>query len=399
VTHRRVALVTQDVADWGGALTMATFLKDVISASGRYVPEVISLAVSASDDASVRLVAPKTWMRGVRTTQREVGGQSCVHVGARWTEFEFQRYRPRRTLTRLLRGFDIVQVVVGVPPLAFAASRAEAPLCLWTATTAWPDRASRIRDGSPIRRAWALAMFPAVRYYERRALRAAAQVFALSDYTRASVESMVGPDRVTVAPCGVNTERYHPHASPRRDYIISVARFSDARKNVGLLLRAYAKLRARLGSVPDLYLVGDPPTGAARDLIAELGIARSVRLLGKQSGEALADLYRNALFFVLSSDEEGLGIVILEAMASGLPAVSTDCGGPSMMVTEGETGFLVPAGDVNLLSAAMGRLVDDRERCARMGEAARRSVEGRFSSAAAGKVFIDAYDRLEGATR
>jgi glycosyltransferase involved in cell wall biosynthesis len=70
-----------------------------------------------------------------------------------------------------------------------------------------------------------------------------------------------------------------------------------------------------------------------------------------------------------------------------------------MMVTEGETGFLVPAGDVNLLSAAMGRLVDDRERCARMGEAARRSVEGRFSSAAAGKVFIDAYDRLEGATR
>jgi len=108
----------------------------------------------------------------------------------------------------------------------------------------------------------------------------------------------------------------------------------------------------------------------------------------------LAELYRNALFFVLSSNEEGLGIVILEAMASGLPVVSTACGGPATSLVHGETGLLTPVGDARALADAMQTLLGDSDLRRRMGTEGRRVAEERFSLAAAGKVFLDSYDEV-----
>jgi glycosyltransferase involved in cell wall biosynthesis len=145
---------------------------------------------------------------------------------------------------------------------------------------------------------------------------------------------------------------------------------------------------------PDLYLVGEKPSASAQELLAELHIADRVRLLGVLSDDELPEIYGNALFFVLSSDEEGLGIVNLEAMASGLPVVSTDCGGPATSIVDGETGFLTPVGDAGALAERMQRLLEDPTLCQRMGRAGRQVVEERFSLAAAGRVFLDAYDEI-----
>jgi glycosyltransferase involved in cell wall biosynthesis len=194
----------------------------------------------------------------------------------------------------------------------------------------------------------------------------------------------------------VDTELFRPATRPTRDYIVSVGRFSDPRKNVELLLNAYAMLQTRVASAPELWLVGDAPTQPGKDLIGSLGIAGKVKLLGPKRGEELADIYRNAKFFALSSWEEGLAIVILEAMASGLPVVSTDCGGPSTAVKQGETGFLTPVGDAPSMASAMEQLLKDAEVCERMGLAGRRAAEERFSLQAAGKVFLDKYDELLG---
>ena len=108
----------------------------------------------------------------------------------------------------------------------------------------------------------------------------------------------------------------------------------------------------------------------------------------------LARLYREVVVFVLSSDEEGLGIVILEAMASGLPVVSTDCGGPGTAIVEGKTGFLTPVGDADALAEAMQRFLDDSSLCQHMGRAGRRVAGEQFSLAVTGKVYLDHYDRL-----
>jgi len=87
-------------------------------------------------------------------------------------------------------------------------------------------------------------------------------------------------------------------------------------------------------------------------------------------------------------------MVILEAMASGLPIISTDCGGPATAVIPGENGLLTPVGNAQALAEAMQTLWEQPELRRRMGQAARQRVEERFSIEKAGQVYLDAYARL-----
>lgn len=391
---KRVALITHQMSLVGGLSTMITFLYRTLIQSGRYEPELISLATSASDMASLQLKSLATWLRQPRIERVPWHDLTFTHAGAWGSELEFQRYRPRRKLTELLKGYDLLQFVVGSPPWVCIAEGVDRPTLLWTATTTRADRESQIRNGSVLRRAWLSLMLPIAERYERRGLKASDSIFALSEYTRATVEAIAGPRQVVVAPCGVDTDLFRPAPRPKGDYILCVARFSDPRKNVGLLLDAYALLRQKAENVPDLYLIGEPPTEASQRQIQTLGLAPKVQLLSSKQGKELAALYRNASFFVLSSNEEGLGIVILEAMASGLPVVSTACGGPATAVSEGETGLLIPVGDAPALAAAMEKLVREPALRARMGREGRRVAEERFSLAATGRVFLDQYDKL-----
>lgn len=389
---KRVAIITHELSLVGGLPTMITFLRNTLLQSGRYEPELISLATSIADPASLSLTRPRSWLHGARVQTVPWHDLSFSHVGAWGSEFEFQRYRPRRMLTELFKKFDLLQFVAGSPPWVCTALTADRPIFLWTATTTHADRESQLRHGSLLRRAWSSLMIPLAGRYERHGLQAAQQVFVLSEYTRNAVASICDPGKVTLAPCGVDTELFHPQPGPAGNYLVCVARFSDPRKNVRLLLDAFAALVKRNSDVPDLYLIGDPPTDASLQYLQELGLADKVHLIGPKSGEKLAALFRNALFFVLSSNEEGLGIVILEAMASGLPVVSTACGGPATAVREGETGFLTPVGDVSALAAAMEKILLNPALRERLGQTGRRAAMERFSIAAAGKVFLDRYD-------
>jgi glycosyltransferase involved in cell wall biosynthesis len=128
-------------------------------------------------------------------------------------------------------------------------------------------------------------------------------------------------------------------------------------------------------------------------VIEKHGLSEKVRLLGPKKPAELQNLYQEACFFALSSDEEGLGIVLLEAMASGLPVVSTACGGPESIVEHGRSGFLVPIADADALSKAMGRLVEQPALCHQMGLDARRAAVERFSIAATSRIFLEQYEK------
>jgi glycosyltransferase involved in cell wall biosynthesis len=94
---------------------------------------------------------------------------------------------------------------------------------------------------------------------------------------------------------------------------------------------------------------------------------------------------------VLSSDEEGQGIVILEAMASGLPIVATSCIGPPELIADGREGFLVPVRSVQALADALVRVGEDRQLRQCLSGAARRRAAQEFSLAAAGARLCDVY--------
>jgi phosphatidylinositol alpha 1,6-mannosyltransferase len=139
-------------------------------------------------------------------------------------------------------------------------------------------------------------------------------------------------------------------------------------KDLADLVEMHRILRAR-GSAHRLVLVGDGPMRG--ELEAALPDAY---FAGHQSGEALARWYASGDVFVFPSTTETFGNVVLEAQASGLPAVVVDRGGPGGIVRSGETGLVARANDPADLAAAAGRLVDDAAERTRMGARAREAA-------------------------
>jgi glycosyltransferase involved in cell wall biosynthesis len=142
------------------------------------------------------------------------------------------------------------------------------------------------------------------------------------------------------------------------------------------LLRAVPRVLAEFPQVC-VVLIGDGPMqDELKELAAELGISPHVVFLGTRPDipECLAALD----LFVLPSLNEGMGRVLLEAMAVGCPVVATRVGGIPDIVTDGATGLLVPPRDDRALAEAILTLLRDRSRRAAYGEAAKRHVDGRF---------------------
>ena len=391
----RVALVVPGLEEGGGVPVVALFLARVMVDSGRYQPEFVSVATAAGDPTSVRLRSPATWLRGVTTRRGEWQGWPFVHVGCVASELEFQRYRPRRVLTELLDGYDLVQVVTGSPCWTLAARDVHCPVGVQVATLVVEERRELLaRDRSAVRhwRAWMTRM---ASRDEEVGMRLADAIFVENQWMFDHLSARLDADRVIFAAPGIDTERFRPAGPPGgAGPILSVGRFADPRKRVSLLFEAYARLCERLDDPPLLLLAGlTGPSDADWERATRLGVRDRIEFREDVRHDALVELYRESSVFAVSSDEEGLGLAIREAMACGVPVVSTDCGGPSMSVEEGQTGYLVPRGDAKALADRMAALLTDADLRARMGTAARERAEDHFSLRAAGRLFLDWYDR------
>ncbi|NOZ56835.1 MAG: colanic acid biosynthesis glycosyltransferase WcaL [Calditrichaeota bacterium] len=184
---------------------------------------------------------------------------------------------------------------------------------------------------------------------------------------------------------GVDLEKFKPTAAEPGGVpiLLSVGRLVP-KKGFDVLLRATAELVQR-GHSFELRIVGDGPEREKLEALRkELGLERIVRFLGSLSPEEMPEVYRKAHAFVLPSvidargDRDGIPNVAAEAMASGLPVVSTTVSAISDLVRDGVEGFLVPEKDVPALAAALEKLLKEPELRRRMGLAGRRRVEDVF---------------------
>ncbi len=186
---------------------------------------------------------------------------------------------------------------------------------------------------------------------------------------------------------GVDTASFAPGAPATAEPVfLHVARLVE-KKGTAYLLQAFAAVLAR---VPEarLEILGDGPLRAKLEALAvELGIDRRVEFLGARPHAEVRDRLRRSWCLVLPSvtarngDAEGLGMVLLEAAASGVPTVATRHGGIPEVVRDGESGFLVPERNVPELADAMLGIATDASLRSRMGASARRIVETTFDLA------------------
>ena len=393
----RVALVVPALATSGGVAGVARFLHQVLEASDRYEPSLISVPLSSDDPASVRLTDPGTWADGVQIKEGTWEGQPYRHVGARGSELEFQRYRPPPALTEILDRHDLVQIVAGTPAWALLAKNADVPTALQAATLARVEREFLLADTPGLLGVWRRSMVQITDRIDHHALRYADRVFVENDWMREHLADYVAPNRLVFAPPGVDTSEFAPGDVPPAEgrHLLFVGRLADPRKNVEGLFEAYAHLRDQMDDPLPLVLAGRTgPTDAAWERAEALGIRPHVTFHKDVSLETLIDLYRAASCYVVSSDEEGLGLTILEAMACGRPVVSTRCGGPSTVIDDGKTGRLVPTGAPRALADAVQEVLTRPDEANEMGQRSRAHIEQQFSIEASKQRFLQGYDEL-----
>jgi glycosyltransferase involved in cell wall biosynthesis len=390
---KSVCVVVPDITGQGGGVrTLAAFIFDTLRRSGRYEPSMVSLAVSSKDEASVRLLSPKSWRVGPNAISRNWRGIAHEHVGCYLAEFEFQRYRCRHPLTEILNQYDVVHVVAGHPSWALVTRGCKGAVFLHAATFAASERSGMRRFAFPRWRYWMTRVTDRLDVEALNHIRAA---FAMNVGMEQRLGRAMGASRVAFALPGVDTQLFRPNYYREGGYILSVGRFSDPRKNVRMLLRAYGILRRAVVDAPKLVLAGlDTLSHEDWEFASRLDIVGHVETRQDLSPEELAELYRGACMFVLSSDEEGLGLVILEAMACGLPVLSTRCGGPEGLVVEDVTGYLTPIGDAHAFAGKMKGLLDDVLLRRNMAERSRRIAEEKFSLDTAGRAIIEKYDEF-----
>ena len=394
-SKRRIAIVLPGLSARGGLASVALFLYRTIAGSHRYEAQLFSLATSSADDHSVRLLSPRSWRRGIRISPRQLDDIPYLHVGTVGAELEPFRYRSRAALTELLKTFDLVQLVAGTPSLAHVARHAKRPIVLQCATMVTVERRALLDRERGLARVWRQLMTALVARMDESGLHYADLVLVENAWMRERVAAAIGPDRVRFSPPGVDTILFHPSGEPAPDVVLAVGRLDDPRKNIAMLLRAFAIAQSRIPRRLSLVLAGHRPLDDRLTALAtELGIADAIDARLSPSVDELASLYRSATVFALSSDEEGLGIVVLEAMASGTPVVATRCGGPETSVIEGHTGFLVPIDDASAFADRLVRLLSDAAMRRSMGAAARAHVVRTFSLQRTGEAFLKAYDDL-----
>ena len=208
------------------------------------------------------------------------------------------------------------------------------------------------------------------------------RVLARSEAYAEHIEDLdVGPSRIRVITPGIDLSKFGSsrrddstwtkHSGVHRSSVkaLYVGRIS-AEKNLALLSRVWREAHTRLeqlGIPAELIVVGDGPyrIEMARELTGH-----RTRFLGRQSGEELAAIYASCDFFMFPSITDTLGQVVMEAQASGLPAIVSDQGGPSSLIEHGKTGLIVSPDDVSNWVRSAVLLAADTNQRRRMSRAA-----------------------------
>ena len=239
----------------------------------------------------------------------------------------------------------------------------------------------------------------------RFVLRHSDYLVVISEYTREKVQRFVksGIPIEMIYAAGVDTRKFNPNkngSEARRelglhdtDFVLLFVGNLVERKQVGDLISATARLK-HLHPHVKLIVGGD---GELRQTLENQAIREhgdsTVTFLGRVPDDLLPSLYALANVFVLPSREEGLGVVLLEAMASGTTVVASRTTGILSVIEEGRTGLLYEPGNIEGLVAKIQQLIENSDLGSKLGEAARGEAVERFAREKQAQKLLRVYDR------
>jgi glycosyltransferase involved in cell wall biosynthesis len=263
----------------------------------------------------------------------------------------------------------------------------------WLGTAIDPEWHGRSLGLGPYKRLAAAASLPTLRTIERRVVDGATRLYATSPASAAEIATVAGrsASEVGLLPIPVDGERFFPEddetwleRAEAAPLIGFVGRANDPRKNVSLLLDAFPLVQDESPAV-QLVLVGTPPCRPTGPGIQATGAVGDV-----------APFIRRCTLLVLPSFQEGFGIVVAEALASGVPSAVTPCGGPEAILTESGAGRVAPGWSARALADTILELLGDVEALDSARRAGRAYVEREHAPARFRALLSDAMDGIHG---
>jgi len=218
-------------------------------------------------------------------------------------------------------------------------------------------------------------------------IRQAKFVSCISNFCRSQGMLFVSPDhwdKLRIIHCGVEPELFTPvNHQGQGTHLLYVGRLA-AMKGLPLLFEALSQLKARYPDVK-LTVVGDGGEREEIKAIAQsLNLANQIDFVGYKSQTEVREYLQTSDIFVLPSFAEGVPVVLMEAMAAGVPVLTTQIAGVPELVTHGNSGWLVPPGNVASLTEGLAALIDDADLRNRFGKAGQDKVAAEFN------VFLEA---------
>ena len=322
----------------GGVETMRNFVCKMLNEEGFSV----EVAYPAPYMLYPRLSVP-FWKIGqqVPSVQKKINTNEWL-IGTWFPELEFRKTEASKRWSDLIHKFDKHIVVSGfaLPAYPFIQCNIH-PLC-WLATSYLDERINHIKKFNCIRRTVAYADRVHCERQEKAVLESC-PVMALSNYTVHKLQSIAPSGNYSILHMPVEIPKNSEGKKNKKKTELTigfVGRLDDPRKNLSLLLQSAALLKQKFNDFK-LLLVGGSLSGNLIELAKSLNILNNLEIIKFVERKDLPKFYRQLDVFVIPSFQEGLCIAGLEALASGIPVVSTKCGGPADFIIDGKNGYLV----------------------------------------------------------
>ena len=363
----------------GGVATKAKILADTLRRAGQDVTIAFYATRGKYPKLNVGLSHIFTNQRPKLLKLKEFDDHNCVIVGCNFPEIE-SRYTAFSALwDDLIQSHEHHIAVGGTVLIANPLVAAGVKHLVWCACDVEGDRHARRNAMGFIRRHLDRCLItPKLEAQERFILTSPLnKILGVSPFSISSLK-LAQPNSISemdVLPIPTDMDFFCPNdegASKLEKPILGFAgRLDDPRKNPNLLFQSFTNIR-KLGVDARLYVTGSSTPELAA-LAKMHGISEHIQFLGSLSRNGLKSFYQSLALFIIPSEQEGLAIVGIEAMACGVPVISTKCGGPEAYVQQGVNGYLCHFDAVEIAIRST-ELIKNEDRYLNFAEAARSSI-------------------------
>lgn len=308
-------------------------------------------------------------------------GMKCVEIGSRWAFWEPGHYKFNLDFWKeQLKGYDYFLAVSGTCICAHPLALLNKKFGMLISTPYNDDRSRRVDELHGIRYIIDRVANKKMLQIEKHILESSSFIWALSNYSKKEFEKITQKQTSNILCCGhpIDCNSLPTLAAKEENIIIAVGRFSDPRKNIDMLLRAFSKISR---SIPNakLYVVGKTPEYNRIKQFIKLPFFQNVIFTGQVSARDLESLYQRASLMLMTSYQEGFGIVGLEALLHGTPIIATNCGGPADYIINDLTGYLVEINDDEEMARKSISILSNKEKLCLMSLNSQKFVSENYS--------------------